>query len=432
MKKLEAFCCLMVCLFFMSCENKTTDKKPILSFPQEGCRQAAEFEPTEAVWLLWSNYDHKKGYSNHQVSLNIIKALLPHTKVKLVCANDSIYQTVLPKLPTKALKTKQLEVIILPYQEFWARDMGPAFIIKNEHLAIADFNFNGWGYSTTTDSMTRRDEKLDEKIADFMKIPILSTDMITEGGDHEVNGKGTLIVTESVEKTRNPTMTTEQIEAEFKRLLGAKKIIWLKKGLYEDDNTTIQRLTNKDNEKVYNPLTTNGHVDEYIRFVNPTTVLLAEVDSTEHDPISIENRKRLEENHQILKAATDHDGHPLSIVRMPLPKHTFISLQTGDGVYDIISSFTYKDGSIFPKGKPVKIITASSYLNFLIANDAVLMPTYWKEGTSLDIKKRDAEAKAVLQKVFPNKKIIPIDALAVNIGGGGIHCITRNQPFINR
>ena len=113
-----------------------------------------------------------------------------------------------------------------------------------------------------------------------------------------------------------------------------------------------------------------------------------------------------------------------------MPKHTFITLQTGDGVYEAIKDFDYKDGSVFPKGKRVKIIAAASYLNFLIANDCVLMPTYWKEGISLDVKKRDAEAMSVLQSVFPNKKIIPMDVLAVNMGGGGIHCITRNQPVV--
>ena len=429
MQKLMFFAALLFCL---SCNNNASEKKPILAYPEKGCRQAAEFEPTEAVWLLWSNYDHKNGVSNASVTLSIIQALLPYTHVKLVFANDSIFQKVLPQLPSNALKNKTLETVILPYREFWARDMGPAFILKDGRLAIADFNFNGWGYNETTDPTTIQDEKLDEKIAALLHIPVVSTDLITEGGDHEVNGKGTLILTESVEKSRNPNMTLTQIEAEFKRVLGAKKIIWLKQGLYEDDNTCTKVLTNKEGEKVYNPLTTNGHCDEYVRFVNPTTVLLAEVDSTERDPISLENAKRLAAAYDILKAATDQDGHPLSILRIPLPKHTFVDLQSGDGVYDVISTFTYKDGSVFPKGKPVKIITASSYLNFLIANDCVLMPVYWKTGGDLSVKIRDEEALLVLQSVFPKKKIIPIDALAVNMGGGGIHCISRNQPVVNQ
>jgi agmatine deiminase len=429
MQRILFFLNVVGSMCFTACDQ-LDKKKDTVTTTQERCRQVAEFESTEAIWLLWSNYDHKKGYSNSKVTLNIINALLPDTKVKLVFAHDSIYRQNQHLLPAKALKTKQLEIIILPFREFWARDMGPAFIIKNNQLAMADFNFNGWSYNDPTDSATALDEKLDEKIAEYMKLPVISTELITEGGDHEVNGQGLMLATESVEKMRNPHLSLMQIEAELKRILGIKKVIWLKKGLYEDDNTTTARVTNSKGEKVYTPLTTNGHVDEYVRFVNPTTILLAAVDSTDKDSISLENARRLEENYQILKAATDQNGQSLKIVRIPLPKHVFVTLQTGDGVYDIIKNFSYKDGSTFPKGKPIQIIAAASYLNFLIANETVLMPTYVQANASLDVKKREADALAVLKSVFPTKKIVLIDALAVNLGGGGIHCITRNQPAL--
>jgi agmatine deiminase len=433
MQRILLFLNVVGLIHFTACNSSSTDtKKQIVATAKDSCRQVAEFEPTEAIWLLWSNYDHKKGYSNSKVTLSIINALLPDTKVKLVFAHDSIYRQNKQLLPAKALETKQLEIIILPYSEFWARDMGPAFIIKNNQLAMADFNFNGWSYTISSDSMTAVDEKLDEKIAAHLKLPMISTQLITEGGDHEVNGQGLMIATESVERMRNPHLSLAQMETEFKRILGIKKIIWLKKGLYEDDNTTIARLTNSKGEKIYTPLTTNGHVDEYVRFVNPTTVLLAAVDSADKDLISLENARRLDVNYRILKAATDPNGQPLTIVRIPLPKHMFVSLQSGDGVYDIIKNFSYKDGSVFPKGKPIQIIAAASYLNFLIANETVLMPTYVQANASPDMKKREADAVAVLKSVFPTKKIVPIDALSINLGGGGIHCITRNQPALSK
>ncbi len=415
-------CCAL--LIWAGCQSQPERKNE----QENTVRQAAEFEPTQAVWLLWSNYDHKRGCSNEKVTLDIINALLPYTEVKLVFADDSLRRQKTSLLPAKALETGQLKTFVFPYREFWTRDLGPAFIIKNNQLAIADFNFNDWGYGTTTDSLTALNEKLDEKIAAHLQVPMVSTNLITEGGDHEVNGKGTLLVTESVEQTRNPDMTREQIEAAFKTVLGVKKIVWLKSGLCEDDNTQTGPLTNKTGEKVYMPLTTNGHVDEYVRFVNPTTVLLAAVDTTEKDPISLENARRLEANYQILRQTTDQDGQPLNIVRIPLPHHIFVSLESGDGVYDIIKDYGYKDGSVFPKNKPVKVIAAASYLNFLIANGCVLMPKYWTEGQPLSVKNRDAESMAVLQSVFPDKKIIALDVLAVNLGGGGIHCITRNEP----
>lgn len=391
-------------------------------------RQAAEFEPAEAIWMLWPNCDHKQGFSNEQVSLDIIHALLPHARVKLVFPSDSIRNRKTALLPADALQSGTLETLVLPYREFWARDMGPSFVIRNNRLAIADFNFNGWNYGSLTDSVTCLDEKLDEKIAAYLGLPVFSTDMITEGGNHEVNGKGTIILTASVEKTRNPGMSQEQIESEFRRVLGVRKIIWLEKGLCEDDNTQTGPLTNRFGEKVYMPLTTNGHTDEYVRFVRPGTILLAQADTSERDPISLENHSRLEAAFRTLSQETDQDGNPFHIVRMPLPCHTFEYMKPGDVVYDIISTFSFSDGSTFPNGKPVLVIAAASYLNFLIANDCVIMPAYWKEGLPVEIRQRDEEARNIMQSVFPDKKIISLDVMPVNLGGGGIHCITRNEP----
>ena len=419
---------LVLALAFHSCQRQSGS-----NVMQSGqIRQAAEFEPTEAVWMLWSNYDHKQGCSNEKVTLDIIHALLPHTRVKLVFSDDSTRSAKTVLLPADALQSGRLETLVLPYREFWARDMGPAFVIRNNRLAIADFSFNDWNYGQVTDSLTMLNEKLDEAIADHLKIPVISTNMITEGGNHEVNGKGTLILTESVEKSRNPDMSTGQIESEFRRVLGVSNIIWMKNGLCEDDNTQSGPLTNGQGEKVFMPLTTNGHADEFVRFAGPNTVLLAQADTTEKDPVSMENARRLEVSYRILRESADQDGRPFEIVRVPLPYHTFVTMEPGDGVYDLMQGFTFRDGTIFPQGKPVRIIAASSYLNFLIANDCVLMPGYWKEGMPDKIKKRDEEVREILQSVFPDKKIISLDVLSVNLGGGGIHCITRNEPKLNQ
>ncbi len=423
--------------FLTSCKNTNRPNDAAANASQNAAityRQAAEFEPTEAVWLIWSNYDHKEGFSNHKTQSDIIAALLPYVKIKLIVPNDSAINAIkseggpLSILAKTAVENGRLSFFKEDYREFWARDIGPAFLVGSDgKLAVADFNFSGWGYGKTTDIDVEKDEKLDEKLAAKMGLKTLSTDLITEGGDHEVNGKGTLMVCESVELTRNPTLTKTQIETEFKRVLGVKKIIWLKHGLIEDDYTFSARLKNKRGDSLYTVLTTNGHVDETARFVNDSTIVLAEpVDLDE--PIDKENKRRMDANFSILQKATDQDGKPFKIVRMPLPKLMFSTLKPNDGVYEIIKDFDYKDGSKFPKGQPVKVVTASSYLNFLIANDVVLMAKYWRQGLDLDIKKRDEAAERVLKSVFPNKKIVGIDAFAVNLGGGGIHCITRNEP----
>jgi len=392
-------------------------------------RRPAEFEPTEAVWLLWSNYEHKQGFSNEQVTIDLIQALLPYVKVKLVLPSDSVLQRVQPMLPTTALQSGQLTLYNLPYWEFWARDMGPSFVLDEKgKLNVTDFNFNAWGYALPGDPVAALDEKLDERIAALLKLPLRSSDMITEGGDHEVNGQGTMLLTESVEKNRNPQWSLTQIEAEFRRMLGVKKIIWMGQGLREDDHTFAGPFYDQSNQPIYNVVTTNGHADEYVRFAAADLLLLAQADSTSSDPLEQENSRRLEENYRRLKAATDQNGRPFRIVRVPLPHPIISTMEPGDGIYDYISTLDYQDGSQFPVGQPIHVIAAASYLNFLVANGCVLMPTYWKAGMDAKVQARDEEVRAILQSAFPNKIIIPIDALAVNFGGGGIHCITMNEP----
>ena len=217
-------------------------------------------------------------------------------------------------------------------------------------------------------------------------------------------------------------MTKQEIEAEFKRLLGVKKIIWLKKGVVEDDHTFLGPITSSDGSKAYTVITTNGHV-------NDSTILFAQVDKNDlSDPIAQENYKRMEENFKILCQATDQDGKPFRIVRMLLPKTTFTTLSPGDNVYEYIKTLDYKDGSKFPDGEKIKVIAALSYLNFLITNKVIIGQRCWREGMPIELKLQDKIAEQILQSVFPNRKVVMIDAFAINLGGGGVHCISMQQP----
>jgi agmatine deiminase len=179
----------------------------------------------------------------------------------------------------------------------------------------------------------------------------------------------------------------------------------------------------------YTLLTTNGHIDEFCRWVNDSTVLLARVPRSEmKNPIDRENNRRMEENYAILRQATDQNGKKIKIIRMPTPKLVYSTMKPQDGVYDIIAAMDFRDKTKFPKEKTINVVAAASYLNFLIVNDLVVAQKYWKPGLSAEIQQQDNVALTILQGVFPNKKIIMIDALSVNLGGGGLHCITMNQP----
>jgi len=166
-------------------------------------------------------------------------------------------------------------------------------------------------------------------------------------------------------------------------------------------------------------------------FVGPRTILLAKVDSSDlDDPIARENHRRMEENYEILRNATDQDGQRFEIIRVPMPQTILGKMKPGDPVYDYISTLDYEDGSEFPAGKPVTVVAAASYLNFLITNHAVIAQRYWREGWDESIRERDEEVRRILTGVFPEREIVMLDALSVNYGGGGIHCITMQEPRV--
>ncbi|TXD53158.1 MULTISPECIES: agmatine/peptidylarginine deiminase [unclassified Polaribacter] len=417
----------IIALLIISCASPKKNSDLVV------INQPAEFEAQEAIWLIWPSTNHKESESVENVTLSIIEALINDTDIVVTCKNKELLNKASETLKNRFGAQKRLKLLEIPSFEIWTRDMGPIFVETNQKtVAIADFNFNSWGYADTLDVDTKTEEMYDVRVAKHFKLPVISSSMISEGGNREVNGKGTLITTEAVEKGRNPNMSKLQMEAEYKRLLGTKKVIWLNQGLVEDDHTFLGPISTKDGTKAYTVVTTNGHVDEFVRFVNDSTILLAKIDSTElNDPIAFENNKRIEENYEILSKATDQDGKPFTIIRMPLPGTIYDTMSPGDYVYEYIKTLDYEDGSTFPNGDSVKVIAALSYLNFIITNKVIIGQTCWREGMPLELKSKDEKAAQILQFVFPNRKVIMIDALAVNLGGGGIHCISMQQPALS-
>jgi len=366
--------------------------------------------------------------------MNIIEELAPYVKVSLGAQDEREIEKIEQTLKENNIPDQHVTYYVVPHNDIWTRDMGPIFLKSNTgKLAIVDFNFNVWGYEDASSQGSKVEERVDRIIGNLLKLPTIKTNLISEGGNREFNGKGTLMVTEAVELQRNPNMTRDEIENEFKRLFNVTKVIWLKKGLYEDDLTFMGPLPGRDGEKnVYTVITTGGHIDIYARFANPNTILLAEVSKEEaaKDPIAKVNRERIEENYQILKSATDQDGNPFNIVRIPLPDLIFDTLAPGDGVYDYIKNLKYLNGSTFPDGEEIKVVLATSYLNFLVTNGVVLGSSYWLPGRPESMKIKDAQAKQILESVFPDREIILINTENINIGGGGIHCITQQQPAL--
>lgn len=393
--------------------------------------QAAEFEKQEALWIIWPQEDHKNGLSNEEVSLSIVKAVAKHQKVVVAYADSVVYANAISYMKNQNIRLSNLSLVQIPSIELWARDMGPSFVKTKRGIAVVDFQFDSWGYSDTTDVDSKIEGDFDKKAAEILGLRTVYSPLISEGGNRENNGSGVVMASKWVEQGRNPNWTLDEITAEYKRVLGAEKVLWLNRGLYEDEHTFRGPLTLEDGSKAYTVVTTDGHIDEFARFVNDSTIVLAYVPEEDlADPIAAENHKRMEENAALLKGATTADGRPFTIVRMPLPKTMVHTMQPGDPIYDYIATLDYADGSTFPQGEAVNVIAAGSYLNFTITNEVIIGQKFWQEGMDEAMKLRDQQVREQLQELFPNRTVIMLDALAVNLGGGGIHCITMHQPSL--
>lgn len=402
-----------------------------------------EFEEQEAVWMGWPTYENKTGWSVKDLHVQLWAAMAPHVYVNVAVNPDNPkkgwnYRAQMAEIKVLMKKynvaAERIRFRTIPHEDVWWRDMGPIYLVDgNGNRAVADFRFNGWGYESSDSAYSRAEGSVDVRVARMEGIKkILKTKMISEGGDREFNGKGVLIVVEAVEAQRNPDMTIAQMETEFKRVLGVKKVIWLKKGRYDDDHTFAGLLPGKNGEKeLYSVIATGGHIDEHVRFVAPNRILYTEVSEEEakNDPIAAENKKRFEENLEILKTATDQDGKPFELVPMPNAPTIIETLKPGDGVYDYLAANDKMNKfNKISDGKPIKVILASSYLNFLITNKVVLAQKFWQEGRPEEWQKLDEQALQILQTQFPDRKVIAFDAKAINIGGGGIHCNTQQVP----
>ncbi|WP_338824195.1 Putative agmatine deiminase [Moorella humiferrea] len=348
-----------------------------------------EFEKQQALWLQWPEEEYSTASDPvYPVFVEIIKALEPHERVNLIVRGKEEIAQVEDLLKANGYNGKNLYYYVIDHLSIWARDVGPIFVKDNQNrLNVVDFGFNNYGrgasqYFIDTESQIHR------AVARQLNLPLVWTNLVSEGGGVESNGKGTIMLTESVALDRNPGMTKEEIEKEYKRVLGAKKVIWLKQGLAEDD------------------LITRGHINEIARFADPHTILLAQVlpEDRYTNTTSEDSYLRMEENYNILLNSTDQYGKPFRIIRIPMPPTLY--------------------GEVDTTGK----IPVRSYLNYAVTNGAVLVPTYRKPGRSEKIKAVEDQVTGIFRELFPGRKIISINAESVNLWGGGLHCITQHMP----
>lgn len=372
----------------------------------------SEFEEQEYIWLSWVESGFLGGEPFYYTALSAIKEITPYCKVRLFygpqnnLSKEQLEKRIYKQLIDSKIDTSRVKLFYNDQYFGAIQDPGPVFLrSRKREFALADFKFN---------HPDKRTELIDRNVASQFNLPVISSDMISEGGAWQTNGKGTMLLVESVELDRNKSMTKQEIENEYRRVLGVKKIIWLKSGPKEEE-------WGKLDNGLYG-IGTGGHIDEFCRFVDESTLLLAQVEETKRNEIEKESHRRMEVNFEILKNATDQDGNPFRIIRIPAAE-----LMTKKVSY---SSLTDIEKSWFENvtKDTVEFYLATSYTNFVLANGVVVTARYWAEGLPDVIAIRDEQAKATLEKAFPKRKIIQIDCMPLNHDGGGLHCHSRNEP----
>ncbi len=373
---------------------------------EQGYRMPAEFEPHEGTWLAWPhNPETWPGRLKFipPIWIQMIKPLHVAETVHL-CVNDA--ETEAQILPILKRHDIGRNVVIhqIPTNDAWARDHGPIFLTKDSpspnplpsregekkaslmegknfnfpspggrgqgegELLATDWIFNSWGKKYGPWDL---DDVVPQKVAQALKVRCVEPGIVLEGGSIDVNGQGTLLTTEQclLNKNRNPHLKKEEIEQYLKDYLGVSHILWLGEGIVGDD--------------------TDGHIDDIVRFVNPTTVITAvEEDSGD------ENYKPLQDNLKRLQSMKDQNGRPLDVIEFPMP-----------------GPISY-DSQRLP----------ASYANFYIGNGVVLAPIFGH--------KNDEKALAILKKVFPTRRIVGINCVEMVWGLGAIHCVTQQQPKV--
>lgn len=419
-------------------------------------KAVAEFVAQDSVIVGWPpEKESAKGFNVENITVEMIRALLPHVEVICQCyyvdfdhakkvlteAGVDITNIRFVKYVSEDLIEEEIGDLYV--EANFPRDYGAEVVMDDEgNRALIDFD-NAY-YGTAGGTRYSREGTVMQSFGRWHGAlegidEIIFTRLISEGGDREFNGNGVMMCIEETEvNKRNPNLRRSEVEKEFKRLFNVEKIIMLPKCTYDEDDHYCGAIPGPDGEyNAYRAGTANGHIDEMCRFVSEDTVLLQEVTEEEAAKSELDrlNKERLDLALEVLQNSTTVDGRPIKIKRIPAATPYYIEIKTGDCVYDHVW-MEYEDeypnglpdGSPFPSGGSMLVVPAMSYSNFLITNGIILSQSFWIEGAPDEVREKDEEARRILQECFPDKEIVSIPTIPLNLLGGGIHCASRQIP----
>ncbi len=357
---------------------------------QDGFHMPAEFAPHAGTIMIFPERPGSWPYDAEPA----LQSLIPIWKA--ITQEENLYLLVSDRNDQKALSIlkennlDQVHLLQIDQNDAWARDTAPIFVINQEKTEIRgiDWRFNAWGgdYDGLYADW-EADNQLAGAFCAAMQIPCYDAQhFVLEGGSIHADGQGNLMTTEAClfSPGRNPDLTKSQIEAILCEYLGADHVIWLPRGIFNDE--------------------TNEHIDNICAFIRPGEVVLAWTDDKNDPQYALSNA---------CLSVLEHEN--IRVHKLPIPEHPICITE-----HDL-------KGYVFEPGEDVREIgerLAASYVNFYFTNRSVLLPQFGGENA-----KSDETAVSILQSLCPDRTIIPIPARNLLLGGGNIHCLTQQIPY---
>lgn len=345
----------------------------------------AEWEAHDGCWMLWPERPDtwRNGGKPAQRAFAEAASQIARFERVTMGVNREQFQN------ARALLPSSVRVVELSNNDAWMRDCGATFVVNGRGQARGvDWQFNAWGGLRKLMYFPwDQDNLVAAKMLEIESLDRYKAPLVMEGGSIHVDGQGTLITTEQclLHPNRNPELTRGEIEQHLSDYLNIEKIIWLPRGLYEDE--------------------TDGHIDNLCCFTRPSVVAMCWTDD-KADP----QYERSAEAYDALMSARDARGRTLEVHKIHQPEPMTMTQEEAAGLDVVDTAF------LRPAGERL----AASYINFYIANGAVILPQFSDP--------HDEAAQRKLGELFPRRKIIGFQSREILLGGGNIHCITQQQP----
>jgi len=341
-------------------------------------RMPAETAPQDRVWMAFpaSAYtlgdDAGSAAEARQAWADVAHAVLEFEPVTMVV--DPAEADAARRYLSAAV-----EIVQAPLDDAWMRDIGPSFVLgeagsRAGMLGAVDWTFNGWGGQDW--ARWGKDAEIGRLVSGLSGATRIPSSLVNEGGGIQVDGLGTVLATLSVQLDpgRNPLADRAAVEAELARTIGATHVVWLPRGLTRD-------------QERYG---TRGHVDIVAAISSPGTLLVHSQDDPAHPDYQVSRELR-----RVLAESTDAAGTPWTIVDLPAPA----VLRDSEGFVDY------------------------SYVNHLVVNGGVIACSFGEE-------RADEAAREILAAAYPGRSVVAVEARPLFARGGGIHCITQQQPSV--